>query len=404
MLQLLTFTNLYPNSVQPRHGIFVEQRLRKLMEGGSVAARVVAPVPSFPLRRGSFARFGIAARVPSHEERSGIRVWHPRYPVVPGASVWVNPLSMALGALRTVRRLQREGGDFDLIDAQFVYPDGVAGVLLGAWLGKPVVITARGSDVNSDGRTPVARAWIRWAAQRCGAFITVSAALREALVQLGVRADQVTVLRNGVDLDLFRPLPRANVREELRITGPTLLSVGNLVPEKGHSIVIEALAQVPGVNLILIGSGGEADALASLAQRSGVSERMRFIPHLGQEELARYYAAADATVLASSREGMPNVLLESLACGTPVIASDVGGCPEVVAAPEAGILVRERTPAAFAAAIRNLYASPPAPEAVRRYAQGFGWAETVAGQFRLFQSVVAGFSGNAAPPRRASLH
>lgn len=388
-MRVLTFTNLYPSSAQPRHGIFVEHRLRRLIATGGASASVVSPVPWFPLRRGPFSRFRISAQVPATDERYGIRIWHPRFPVVPGFSAWINPVSMASSALPAVLRARREHGDFDLIDAQFVYPDGIAGLLIGRWLGKPVVITARGSDVNAGARSRVARAWIRWAAARCSGFVAVSTALSVALVEIGVPRQRVTVVRNGVDLELFRRRDRELVRARLGISGPAWLCVGNLVREKGHEIVIEALAGLKNERLIVIGSGPLAADLQKLAQSRGVAERITWIAHVPQESLPAYYAAADVTVLASSREGMPNVLLESLACGTPVIASAVGGIPEIVGSPEAGGLMDHRSPRSLLDAYRRLREAPPAAEAVRAYAEKFGWDEPVMRQLRLFESVVA---------------
>ncbi|HEY7377257.1 MAG TPA: glycosyltransferase [Steroidobacteraceae bacterium] len=400
MLRVLTFTNLYPNAAQPRHGIFVEQRLLRLVQSGSIAARVIAPVASFPVRRGRFAPFAVAARVAAAEHRHGIEVEHPRFPVVPGLSSWVNPVSMALCALPALRRMRRESGEFDLIDAQFVYPDGVAGALLGALLGKPVLITARGSDVNLAGRERIPRAWIRWAARRCAGFITVSEALRDALLALGVPTEQLIVLRNGVDLELFQPQDRERARAELGISGPMLLAVGNLVEEKGHDIEIRALAELAGVRLTIIGSGPEGENLRRLAHECGVSERITWISELRQPALVRYYAAADATVLASSREGMANVLLESIACGTPVIASAVGGNPEIVSTSHAGVLMAERTPAALVTAFRQLQRERPDSAQVRRHAQRFGWEETITRQLRLFHDVAS--RGPAARGLRAA--
>ena len=178
----------------------------------------------------------------------------------------------------------------------------------------------------------------------------MSQALKQVLVGLGVAADRIEVLRNGVDLGVFRPGDRWQLRHDLRIEGLTLLSVGNLVPEKGHDLVLAALAQTVDVHLIVIGSGPDEAALRGLARHLGVESRVRWLSHVEQSELVKYYSAADATVLASSREGMPNVLLESIACGTPVIATDVGGNAEVVQAPEAGRLVKGRSAEGLAAA------------------------------------------------------
>lgn len=377
MIRLLTFTDLYPNPAQPRHGIFVEHRLRQLVGTGEVTARVIAPVPSVPSLLPASRGRRPPAEVPARTTRHGLQVLYPRFPVIPRLSNWANPVSMALASLASVRQLQRESGDLDIIDAHFFYPAGIAAILLGRWLGKPVVITARGSDINVHSRFRVQRAWILWAARRAAALVTVSAALRDALANLGVLPARITVVRNGVDLETFLLQDRTALRQELGWFGPMLLSVGNLVEDKGHRLVIEALRELPDVKLTIVGSGPDERHLREIARKIGVEQRVDWIPYLQQSELARYYAAADATVLASSREGMANVLLESLACGTRVVASAAGGNPEVVCAPEAGVLLRERSAAEVAQGYRRLAASPVKPEATRCFAERFGWAEPI---------------------------
>jgi teichuronic acid biosynthesis glycosyltransferase TuaC len=396
-VRVLTFTNLYPNPVQPRHGIFVEHRTRQLAASGRATVRVVAPVPWVPSSHRAFGRYAVLAQVPSHDERSGISISHPRFLAIPKLTGWLNPLSMALGAMPTIARLRREGGDFDLIDAHFVYPDGAAAVLLGAWLGKAVVVTARGTDVNEflDYRVP--RAWIRWVARRASALVTVSAALRERLLRLPVAPERVTVLRNGVDLELFKPLDRERVREELGLEGPLLLSVGHLLEAKGHQFVIEALQRLPGATLVVVGEGPMRDELQAVAERCGVAARVKWTGNVPHAALARYYAAADVTVLASKSEGMPNVLLESLACGTPVIATNVGGNAEVVSAPEAGVLMEGRSTDAVVDAYHELVQARISAQAVRGHAERFGWAPTTHAQLALFESILQGASGLPRP-------
>jgi glycosyltransferase involved in cell wall biosynthesis len=216
----------------------------------------------------------------------------------------------------------------------------------------------------------------------------VARALKDDLVRAGVPGEGIEVLRNGVDLRLFWPIEREAARHRLKLTRTTLLSVGHLIPRKAHELVIQALRWLPEMDLIIIGDGPERGALGALALESGVGERVRFVGALAQEELRSYYGAADALVLASSREGWANVLLESMACGTPVVASKIGGTPEVVSAPEAGELMVERTPEAVAEAVKRLFARYPDRGTTRRYAEKFGWEETTRGQLQLFERLV----------------
>ena len=401
-MRLLTFSTLYPNSIQTGHGSFVETRLCKLVETGKVESQVVAPVPWFPrsapFDHPRFGRYRDLARVPEVEQRHGLSVHHPRYPLVPKIGMSLAPLAMALSARTTISRIIDAGYDFDAIDAHYFYPHGVAAAWLGRRFGRPVVITARGSDINLLPQHALPRRMIQWAAREAAALITVSRPLKDRLVELGVPAGKITVLRNGVDLAAFRPAPRDEARSELAIrveadfsakSTRVLASVGNLVPLKGHDLVIEAIAQLPGVHLVVAGSGPERDRLAALARRLGVADRVHFLGLVPKADLPAVYGAVDALVLASSREGWPNVLLEAMACGTPAIATDVGGSGEVVAAPEAGLLIKERSPATITAAVRQLLDSPPPREATRRYAEGFSWDETSRGQVELFGAAIA---------------
>jgi len=381
---------LFPNDVEPSHGIFVESRLRRLIETGAVATRVIAPVPWFPFPDDRFGHYARYARVAPQELRAGISVVHPRYLALPGIGMDVAPGLLYLGARRSLRAVIRAGFDFDLIDAHYFYPDGVAAVLLGAEFGKPVVITARGTDVNLIADYPLPRRMIRWAARRSAAVISVCQALKDRLVTIGVDGRRISVLRNGVDLMTFRPRDRTVARARYGLEQPMILSVGHLIRRKGHDIAIEALARVENAVLLIAGGGPEREALGALAERLGVAARVRFLGLLPQRELPELYSAADLLVLASTREGWANVLLEAMACGTPVVASNVWGTPEVVASPVAGCLVDERSGAAFAAAIARLLMMPPDRAATRAYAERFSGEDTTAGQLDIFRAIVRG--------------
>lgn len=387
MYRILTFTSLFPNAEQARHGIFIETRLRKLLETESVDARVIAPVPWFPLRSQRMGRFGAYARVPFHEKRHGIDIQHPRFLSFPGMPKRWLPYSMALGALPAARALLRSGFDFDLIDAHFYYPDGVAAALLGKWMRKPVMITARGSDITFWPSQRVPRQMILRAAGQARCNAGVSQALVDEMVRLGCAPDRVVVLRNGVDLALFHEEARAATRQGLHAEGVLALSVGNLIELKGHHLAIEAIAGLPGASLVIIGAGPEEGRLRALADRLGASQRVRFLGVLPQAELRRYYSAADVLVLASSREGWPNVLLEAMACGTRVVATDVWGIGEIVSAPEAGELISERTADAVRDGIERVIERRIDRQTTRRFAEGFSWEDTSQAQLEAFARI-----------------
>ncbi|MFC5477630.1 glycosyltransferase family 4 protein [Massilia suwonensis] len=386
-MKILTFSTLFPNSEKPGHGIFVETRLRHLVASGEVESRVVAPVPWFPSTNPRFGNYARFAKAPRHEVRHGIPVAHPRYPVIPKVGMNLSPLLLAQAAKPAIARLLDEGFDFDLIDAHYFYPDGVAAAMLGRYFNKPLVITARGSDITLFPNYALPRRMITWAARRADAVITVCNALRDEVVALGIDADRVVSLRNGVDLNLFRPTERTPNAMF------TLLAVGHLVPVKAQDLIIGALPLLPGVRLVLAGDGPDRSKLETLARELNVLDRVRFLGAVPQAQLRSHYGAADALVLSSSREGWANVLLESMACGTPVVASRVYGTPEVVASPDAGVLMAERSYQGVADAVNALRANYPDRAATRRYAERFSWDDTTNGQLRLFEEVLTRRAG-----------
>ena len=393
-VRTLLFSTLYPSSVRPGHGIFVETRLRELLGTGQVHTKVVAPVPWFfstDPRYGDYAR---VASTPVRETWHDIDVQHPRYFLPPKVGMSIAPLVLYLGAKAALQRLLDEGFDFDVIDAHYYYPDGVAAALLARHFKKPVVVTARGSDINLIGNFAVPKLWMRWAANRAAASIGVAQALVQAMAMLGMPKDKLRFMPNGVDLQRFCPRPQQEARKELGWPdAPTLISVGNLVENKGHHLVIEALSRLPAWRLVIAGEGPERSALTQLVDRLGLAERVQFLGRVDQQQLATCYGAADILVLASSREGWPNVLLESMACGTPVVASAVGGVPEIVTSPIAGRMLTQRSGPTIATAVNGLFAHPIDRVGVRAHAAQCGWQGTTAAQLDLFNQLVSSPAG-----------
>lgn len=399
-IRTLLFSTLYPSSVRPGHGIFVETRLRELLRAGRVEARVLAPVPWFFSGHLRWGRYALHARTPRAERRSGIEVVHPRYVLAPKFGMTAAPVTLAAAALPAARRMIHEGFDFDLVDAHYFYPDGVAAALLAGWLGKPLVITARGSDLTLIGGHVLPRTWMRWAAGRASGCIGVSRSLVDILASWHVPQRKLHVLRNGVDLERFVPRQVAAARQVVGAgRGPVLLMVGHLVELKGHSIVIDAMSTLlpdhPKLELLIVGDGPERSGLEAQVRRLGLSAHVRFAGEIANEALADWYSAADLLVLASSREGWPNVLLESMACGTPVVATACGGVPEIVTTPDAGRLADAREPAAMARTIAAQLRAHAPRERVRAHAERFSWQATSDAQVALFEAAAAG-EGRAA--------
>ena len=392
-MKILTVTTLFPYANDPKHGVFVETRLRQLKAHfPEVEIKVIAPVPWFPFCHSFFGRYSSYAKAPAYEKRFDMDVFHPRFFVLPKIGMSFTPKSLSHAIYNEAKALIDNGFDFDLIDGHYFYPDGVAIAAAAKKLGKPFTITARGTDINFIPSLTKPRRAIQSIFADAGHMMTVCDALKDEMIALGADECRVTTLRNGVDLKLF---PFANeakkkvLRDKLSLPQKKkiLLSVGHLIKRKGHHLVIEALRALPNVVLLIAGTGEEEKRLKQLVVKLNVVERVSFLGDLSQSSLAEFYGAADALVLASSREGWANVLLEAMACGTPVVATNIWGTPEVVKARDAGILVR-RDAIAIARGIKYLFLAKPAREDTRKYAEQFNWYATSQGQHQIFSRLI----------------
>ncbi len=357
-MNILVFTSLWPNAEKPDLGVFVKHRVAAMSGLDGVNLRVLAPIPYFPqkipFRNFWPERWRKAARVPDREMIAGIETFHPRYFLSPKIGMSLYGRWMAGGAESLVRRLHAER-PIDLIDAHYVYPDGYAATLLAERLNIPVVITARGTDINLFSRMPLIRPLIRRALARAGGVIAVSEALKRRMVELGVEVGKIAVIRNGVDREIFYPRDRIEMRRKLGLDleSRIIVTACALVPVKGVDRLIDAMKLTPDVDarLYVTGEGPQRAALESRIARQGLADRVFLVGRRPQSELAEWYSAADLFCLASHREGCPNVVIEAMACGLPVVASDVGAAGELISIPEYGLTLPEPSAGKFAEAI-----------------------------------------------------
>lgn len=376
-MKILTFTHLFPNAMQPVWGIFVYQRTRHLAEDGN-QVKVVAPVPYIPRWFPSKERERYK-HIPRSETVGGLGVDHPRYALVPKIAMPFHGILLFLGCWRQVAKLHREER-FDCIDSHWIYPDGFAAVLLGKMLGIPVFCSARGTDANVYPAFRLVRPLIQWTLREAAGVIAVSQALKEVIAGLGVSRENVGVIGNGVDLQRFEMLNRQTAREKLGLPreGQLLLAVGTLNEHKNHALLISAFAQLaprwPKLQLHIVGEGHLRASLEGLVKGYGLQDRVLLPGSRPNEELYLWYNAADLSCLSSSREGWPNVLLESLACGTPVVATRVGGVGEVITLSELGVVV-ETTAQAFSEGLEKGLRTNWERDALRKYAQSRTWHE-----------------------------
>jgi len=361
MLRVLTLSSLFPDRSRPNFGVFVERQTCALAARKGVEVVVVAP-RGIPPGAGGTRRYSELARLPEVETWQGLEVHRPRFAAWPLTGGRFHAAAMAR-ALRPV--LERLRGRIDVIDASFFFPDGPAAVALGERLGVPVSIKARGADIHHWGRSPATAGQVLDAARRADGMLAVSAAMRADMIALGMPKDRIAVHQTGIDRTRFHPQPTLR-------TGQLVVSVGALIARKGHDVVIEAVARLPGARLIVAGQGPEHERLAALIERLGVSDRVTLAGGVPHDALPALIAGANVMALASASEGLANAWVEALACGTPIVITDAGGAHEVVTGPDAGRVVT-RDPAAFAAAIAELLAAPPAIEAVVAHAEAFSW-------------------------------
>lgn len=372
MLRVLTLTTLYPDATRPGFGGFVERQTRALAAHPDVEVKVVAPYALPPFGIGRFLpHYRDLAGLPAREQWNGVDVLRPSFTTLPLVAGRINPASMAW-SLGPVLDGLRESFPFDVIDAEFFYPDGPPAVALGRRHGVPVSIKARGSDIHLWGAMPASRAKIVAAGQAADGMLAVSGALRDDMVALGLPGERIRVHHTGVDQAMFRPQDRAAAKAALGVEGPLVVTIGNLIPLKGQALVIDAVASLPGVTLLLAGRGPDHDALAARIAAAGLGDRVKLLGALPHAELPRLLAAADVMALPSEREGLANVWVEALACGTPVVITDVGGAREVVDRPAAGRLVA-RTAEAIAEGIASVLADPPPQAEVAEAAKRFTW-------------------------------
>lgn len=324
-------------------------------------------------------------------ERSfGFEVFHPRYLHLPSVGMRMQPNSLASAVLGELRQRDLGASAFDVVDAHYFYPDGVAAARVAEALQLPLVISARGSDINLIGDIPFARRRMLRAAQRAQALVAVSGALARKMTAMGMPEARLHVLRNGVDTVVFAPFPRLEARRRLKLdeSGALVIGVGNLVPEKGWDLLIRAMSSLPTTTrLLIVGQGPLGKSLRALGEAVAPG-RVQWRDNMTQPELRFAYAAADVLGLPSLREGWPNVLLECIACGTPVVAAAVGGVPEILRDDAPGKVVAQRTIAAWAASLASMIGAALAPERVRQYAHQFGWEQVVTRQCALYEDVV----------------
>ncbi|MDP3551620.1 MAG: glycosyltransferase [Novosphingobium sp.] len=377
MKRLLSISTLYPAPGRAGFGRFVSRQMEALAARGDWEVTVVNPIgkPPVPMQR-----YAALEQIPEVAQQGEVTVHHPRFMLVPGVSGPINPFLIASAVLPLARKLHAET-PFDMVDAQFFYPDGPAAAKVARALGLPLAIKARGSDIHLWGEKALARRQMLAAAEQASALLSVSCALARDMVAMGMPETRISVHYTGLDRARFQPLEREAARQlisaipamQVWSEGRLLLCVGALLAIKGQALAIRALALLPDdVQLAIAGTGADEPVLRKLVSQLGLDARVQFLGSVEHDMLPHLLCAADAMVLPSEREGLANAWIEALACGTPVVIPDVGGAREVVQDDSAGRIVA-RTPEAIAQGVAELLANPPGQADVAANAERFSW-------------------------------
>jgi len=388
------FSALFPSAARPGAGLFIRERMFRVARHRPLA--VISPQPWFPgqsLIR--LLRPNYRPQAPALEIQQGIRVYHPRYLSVPGLLRQLDGWSMALASLGLLRKLKRQGAR--LIDAHFTYPDGEAATRLGRWLGLPVTLTLRGTEVPHS-RSPALRPRLSRTLRSAARVFSVSDSLRRLALELGTAAEKTEVVGNGVDTGRFHPVDRAAARARFGLPDDArvLISVGGLVERKGMHRVIDVLPALlehhPNLHYLIVGGASpEGDNRAELTAqvaRLGLAERVHFLGSLPADELKWPLSASDVFVLATRNEGWANVFLEAMACGLPVVSTDVGGNAEVVCRDELGTIVPFGDSAALQQALDAALDKDWDRAAILDYARDNQWDKRVAQLLRAFEPLL----------------
>jgi glycosyltransferase involved in cell wall biosynthesis len=389
-MRVLTLSGTFPSVTRPTFGVFVRERTRYVAAHCDV--EVVAPIAWFPGNR--WVRGREVATTPHLETSAGLTVHHPRVLCVPRYGKWTDGILYFLCVAPFVASLRRRF-PFDLIDAHFSYPDGVAGVLLGRLFGRPSVVTLRGTHDLRQLSHRLRRGQIRAALRAATRVIAVSESLRAMALECGVEPARVCVIGNGVDVAKFAPSDRDAARRALGLSPSQtiLLGVGTLNEGKGHHRVVELLprliARHPGLVYIAmgreVGEDRTREVIAGLVRRHRLGAHVRLVPARPHDEVARWMSAADLFCLATRSEGWSNSMTEALACGLPVVTTRVGGNPEVVRHGVDGLLVPFWDARAFGDAVLQALETEWDRTAIAARAAERRWertAEAVVDEFR----------------------
>ena len=347
---IVIISNLYPNNVETTKGLFIKQLADSLSNLCEIT--VVSPIPFHPL---DLIR---KPAIVDKEMINGIVVLHPRYIVIPKMLRSLIGYFFSKGILNTIKSLKNQG-KADIISAHWAYPDGYGASLVAKKLNIPFSVHALGCDINDYTKYKIRRKLIVSALNNSNINIVKSQALKDKITSLGVNSDKTHVIHNGVDQDKFKRTDVSIARKSVQSYSNKVkfdddikycLFIGNFQIEKGLNYLLDAFDKIKNekIHLIIIGAGPLQQSVEEQINQLNLNAHVTLVGRVEHQQIPNYMSASDLLCLPSLREGCPNVVLESLSCGTPVVASNVGAVPDIISKKELGVIVPACDPVALA--------------------------------------------------------
>lgn len=391
-MQVLAMSYLFPNSVQPNYGIFVYNRLKAVAQIHDIT--IIAPIPWFPLRH-LIRGYPDLRSVPLSEKKDGLTIYYPRFFVIPHFIKWLDPFFYLLCTLPLILYFLSIR-KFDLIDVHWVYPDILAGLVISKIINKPLYVTIRGKDAVCDGEISIRKKMLDYWLKKATRVICLSRELAEITELIGVVSGKIDVVSNGVDIGVFKPIDQAQCRKYLDVPldKKMILSIGYLTEQKGFHYIINCLSELISTDndvvLYIIGSSPNPECnyihyLNKLIDFYKLSDRVFFKGTVSNSELPYWYNAADVFCLATSTEGSPNVVMEALSCGCPVVVSSVGGIPDIMSEEFLGNMFDLTDNNGLARALHDFFSRNWDRKCIRQHMERYSWnwcAENVNSVYR----------------------
>lgn len=388
-MKILVITSLFPNTMEPEKGMYNKQQILELSK--LCELKVVAPVPWSPninIRQ----QWNLFSRVSQKGSIDGVEVFHPRYFITPKIGRSFYAFLFYISLYRNIKVIYKFF-KFDLIYAPWVYPDGVGSYYIAKKINIPIVTGVLGSDVNVYANYFFRKKIIADALKNSQLVIAVSSALKDKVLSLGVSQDKVKVILNGINSNLFKPCDQEEIKNKLNLSKEKkyILFIGNLYAIKGVEFLIESFKNISfnnkNIELLIIGDGDLKEQLIRKVNYLEIRDKVSFLGRKPHNELPDWINCCDVFCLPSIHEGCPNVVLESLACGKPVVASNVGGIPELITSDEYGFLVASGNCKELTAAIQIALEKKWNPELLRKKVADFTWENNAKVLYQEFNKI-----------------